>query len=212
MEVAFAARFQGAPETKLAMLEELAARGDVVEAQAIAQAWIGEGPRAPLALWRLSYPRPYSDTVEAAAAEHDVDPLLIWAVMREESRYDPEALSYVGARGLMQVMPATQTWIAEQMGEELSPGDAYTPEASVRMGAWFLRFLMNYFDGDMDLVIAAYNGGAGSVGIWLDDPLVADRDDLLRWIGYGETREYLAKVSLSYRVYQALYAEGGDEG
>ncbi|MBL7200045.1 MAG: transglycosylase SLT domain-containing protein [Anaerolineae bacterium] len=212
MEIAFAARFQGAPETKLAMLEELVARGGVVEAQAIAQAWIGEGPRAPLALWRLSYPRPYADTVEAAAAEYDVDPLLIWAVMREESRYDPEALSYVGARGLMQVMPATQTWIAEQMGEELSPGDAYTPEASVRMGAWFLRFLTDHFDGDLELVIAAYNGGAGSVGIWLDDPLVRDRDDLLRWIGYGETREYLAKVSLSYRVYQTLYAEGGDGG
>ncbi len=141
-----------------------------------------------------------------------MDPLLIWAVMREESRYGPEALSYVGARGLMQVMPATQTWIAEQMGEELSPGDAYTPEASVRMGAWFLRFLTDHFDGDLELVIAAYNGGAGSVGIWLDDPLVRDRDDLLRWIGYGETREYLAKVSLSYRVYQTLYAEGGDGG
>jgi len=167
-------------------------------------------PRAPVAFWQLSYPTPYSATVEAAAGEFDLDPLLLWAIMRQESRFDPEALSYVGARGLMQVMPSTQDWITEQMGETLTPGDAYTPEASVRMGAWFLRFLLDYFDGDLGLVIAAYNGGAGSVDSWQAHPLVSDRDDLLRWIGFGETREYLVQVSLNYRVYQALYA-GGNE-
>jgi soluble lytic murein transglycosylase len=107
----------------------------------------------------------------------------------------------------MQVMPATQAWIAEQLAEHISPGDAFTPQASIRMGAWFLRFLDDYFQGDLDLVIAAYNGGAGSVDIWLADPLVSDRDGLLRWIGFGETREYLARVSLSYRVYRELYTD-----
>ena len=139
-----------------------------------------------------------------------MDPLLIWAVMRQESVFDPEALSYVGARGLMQVMPATQAWIEEQMGEDLAPGDAFTPQASIRMGAWYLRFLLDYFDGDVQLALAAYNGGAGSVEGWQADPLVSNRDDLLRWIGFGETREYLEQVSLNYRVYQALYAGGGE--
>jgi len=132
--------------------------------------------------------------------------------MREESRYDPEANSYVGARGLMQVMPSTQEWIAGELGEEIVPGDAYDPETNIRMGAWFLRFLSDHFQGDLELVIAAYNGGAGSVDSWLADPLVSNRDDLLRWIGYGETREYLSRVSLSYRVYRALYGEEGDVG
>jgi soluble lytic murein transglycosylase len=91
------------------------------------------------------------------------------------------------------------------LGDDISPGDAFTPQANVRMGAWFLRFLSDYFEGDLDLVIAAYNGGAGSVETWQADPLVSNRDDLLRWIGFGETREYLAKVALNYRVYQALY-------
>jgi soluble lytic murein transglycosylase len=153
----------------------------------------------------LSYPRPYSATVEAAATEFNVDPLLIWAVMRQESRYDPEALSYVGARGLMQIMPATQTWIAEQWGEDIPPGDAFMPEANVRMGAWFLHFLLDYFDQDQDLALAAYNGGAGSVDSWQADPRVSDRDDLLRWLGFGETREYLEQVALNYRVYRELY-------
>jgi len=210
MELVLAARFRRAPEVDLAMAEALASRGYVVDAQAIAEVHVEDHPRAPLAFWQLSYPRPYSTTVEAAAAEFDVDPLLIWAVMREESRYDPEALSYVAARGLMQVMPSTQAWIVEQLGEDISPGEAYTPQASIRMGAWLLRFLLDYFDGDLDLAIAAYNGGAGSVDLWQADPLVSNRDDLLRWIGFGETREYLERVSLSYRVYQELYASSSN--
>jgi soluble lytic murein transglycosylase len=208
MELVLTARFRRAPEVDLAMAEALASRGHVVEAQAIAEGYVKDHPRAPLAFWQLSYPRPYSATVQAAAAEFDVDPLLIWAIMRQESRFDPDALSYVGARGLMQVMPSTQDWIADQVGEDIPPGDGFTPQASIRMGAWFLRFLLDHFDGDLELAIAAYNGGAGSVDGWQASPLVSDRDDLLRWIGFGETREYLGHVSLNYRVYQALYARG----
>jgi soluble lytic murein transglycosylase len=214
-ELVFAARFRRAPEVDLAMAEALASRGHTVEAQSIAEAYVStepgpeDRPRAPLVFWQLSYPRPYSATVHAAAEEFDVAPLLIWAVMRQESRFDPDAVSYVGARGLMQIMPATQDWIAEQLGEDLAPGDAFVPEPSVRMGAWFLRFLLDYFEEDLDLVVAAYNGGAASVDMWRADPLVSDRDDLLRWIGFGETREYLGHVLLNYRVYQELYGSSG---
>jgi soluble lytic murein transglycosylase len=212
LELILASHFRRAPEVDLVMAEALASRGYVVDAQEIAATYVVEHPQAPLDFWELAYPRPYSTTVEAAAAEFSVDPLLLWAVMREESRYDPEALSYVGARGLMQVMPTTQEWIAEQLGEEISPGEAFTPETSIRMGAWFLRFLLDYFEDDLDLAVAAYNGGAGSVDIWLEDPRVSDRDDFLRWIGFGETREYLSKVLLSYRVYRELYGDRPAEG
>jgi soluble lytic murein transglycosylase len=205
MELVLAARFRRAPEADLAMAKALVSKGYVLDAQSIAEEYIEDHSRAPLAFWQLSYPKPYSATVEAAAAEFKVDPLLIWAVMREESRYDPEALSYAGARGLMQVIPSTQTWIAEQLGEDISPGDAYTPEASIRMGAWLLHFLIDYYEGDLELAIAAYNGGAASVDSWQADPLVSNRDDLLRWIEFGETREYLERVSLSYQVYEKVH-------
>ena len=210
MELVLAARSRREPEVDLAMAERLASRGRVVDAQTIAAAHIENHPRAPLAFWRLSYPRPYSDTVEAAAAEFDVDPLLIWSIMRWESRYDPEARGLAGERGLMQVMPSTQDWIAERLGEEMSPGEGFSPEANIRMAAWFLRFLLDYFDEDLELVIQAYNAGAGSVDSWQGDPLVSDRDDLLRWIGFGSTREYLGRVSLNYRVYRELYAGGSN--
>jgi soluble lytic murein transglycosylase len=211
LELELAAKHRGTPEVDLAMAQALAERGETVQAQTIAAEYAGgDGRRAPVAFWRLSYPRPYSTTVQAAAKTFDLDPLLIWSVMRQESVFDAEAMSYVGARGLMQVMPSTQEWIAEQLDEDISPGEAFTPEASIRMGAWFLRFVLDYFDGDVQLALAAYNGGAGSVDSWLNDPLVSDRDDLLRWIGFGETREYLERVSLNYEVYQALYGTEGD--
>ena len=96
-------------------------------------------------------------------------------------------------------------WIAEALGETQAPGDAYVPATSIRMGAWLLDFLTDYFDGDLELAIPAYNAGAGSVDSWLADSRVEDRDDLLRWIGYNETRLYLKRVALSYQIYRALY-------
>ena len=209
LELELAAASRRTPEDDLAMAQALADRGATEEAESIASEYANRyDGRAPLAFWRLSYPRPYSQTVESAATTYDLDPLLVWSVMRQESRFDAEAMSYVGARGLMQVMPSTQEWIAEQLGEEITPGEAFTPEASVRMGCWFLRFVLDYYDEDLELAVAAYNGGAGSVDSWLSDPMVSDRDDWLRWIGFGETREYLEHVSLNYQVYKALYATG----
>ena len=206
MELLLAARFRTDPEVVIATTQELAARGHIIAAQGVAEAYIEEHESAPLAFWKLAYPRPYEDTVEKAAAEFGVDPLLIWSVMRVESRYDPEAISFAGARGLMQVIPSTQDWIAEQLGEVIQPGAAYKPETNIRMGAWYLDFLSDYFERDLELALVAYNGGASNVESWQSAPLVSDRNDLIRWILFGETREYLERVSLSYLVYQELYA------
>lgn len=207
LELVLAARFRQTPEVDLAMAQALGARGYTIDAQSIAEEYIADHRRPPLAFWQLSYPRPYSTTVEAVATEFDVDPLLIWAVMREESRYNPNALSIANAQGLMQVIPSTRAWIAKELGEEISPGEAYDPEANIRMGGWLLSFLSDYFDGDLELAILAYNAGVGSVETWQADPMVSNRDDLLRWISFGETRLYLERVLLSYQVYQELYAD-----
>ncbi len=209
LELVLAARSAATPELTLAMAGALAASDDISAAEAIATSYLADHSYAPVELWQLSYPQPYSSTVRAVAQEFGVDPLLIWSVMRAESRYDPDALSGVGARGLMQVMPPTQAFIAEQLQEDIPPGAAFVPETNIRMGGWYLHFLLQYFKGDEELAIAAYNGGQGSVDIWLKDPLVKSREDLLRWIGYGQTREYLERVSLNYEMYKALYAEVG---
>ncbi len=205
LELLFGARLARDPAVKLRYLDELASRGFEIEARRIAADYLAENPHASPRFWRINYPRPYADIVQAAAAEYGLDPLLIWAVMRVESDYDPEALSLAGARGLMQLMPSTQEWVSEQLGRESEPGEAYLPDRNVEMGAWFLDFLLDYFGGDLELAIMAYNAGVASVESWLEDPMVADRDDLIRWAWFGETREYLQRVSLAYRIYQELY-------
>lgn len=210
LELVLTSRSHQAPEVDLAMAQALDQRGDVIDAEAIAEKYIKNHTRASPEFWQLSYPRPYSDTVASASAEFGVDPLLVWAMMREESRFDPEALSGAGARGLMQITPPTQTFTAQQLGQNFSPGDAFLPQPSIRMGAWYLHYLMTYFKGDTDLALMAYNGGAGSVQSWQKDPMVSNRDDLLRWIGFGETREYVERVSAGYKVYQELYAGAPD--
>jgi soluble lytic murein transglycosylase len=145
------------------------------------------------------------DAVIASANEFGLDPLLIWSVMRVESRYNPNAVSPVGARGLMQIMPATQAWIEEQLGLQLAPGEIFVAEVNIRLGAWYLAYLRDEFDGDTELAIPAYNAGPDNVRAWLRDPMVKDRDDFIRWIGFGETREYLERVSLAYWEYRQIY-------
>jgi soluble lytic murein transglycosylase len=205
-EITMAASLRPAVSAKVALAQALTDRGEVVQAQAVARDYIDDHPRAPLALWRLSYPQPYGDAVMAVAARYRLDPLLLWSVMRQESLYDREATSWVGARGLMQLMPATQDWIAEEMGVSLAPGDAFDADTNIELAGWLLRWLLDYYDDDVELALAGYNGGATAVDSWLADPQVSDRDDLLRWIGYGETREYLEHVGLNYWVYQQLYS------
>ena len=210
LELIFAAKSLNDPVLKLTMLEGLISRGHFLEAQTIAESFVAFQPDVPIDFLRLSYPKPYAEIVLSIAEEYGIDPLLVWAMMRVESRYDPNAFSSAGARGLMQIIPSTQEWIAEQLNQETEPGDGYIPEKNLRMGIWYISYLLDYFEGDLELAILAYNGGASNVEQWLDDPLVSDREDLIRWIWFGETREYLERVMYTYRVYQELYGEDFD--
>ncbi len=203
-ELAIAARFDPRPEVVAVAAEWLAERGKISEAMTIGVSLLEDNERRPLSVWRLAYPKPYEEIVEAAANEAGIDPLLVWALMRQESRFDPEALSYVNAQGLMQVIPSTRDWIAEMMGEQVRADAMFDPETAIRFGSFYLGSLIELFEGDIELAVAAYNGGPGSVTTWLGDPMVDSREDFYRWIGFGETREFLMKVMLNYRIYQYL--------
>lgn len=207
LELVFCGQYRRQLPVRMACLQELVARGHLLEAQAIAADYVEDGGEAPMAMWELAYPRPYAEAVATSAEEFAVDSLLIWAVMRVESRYDPSAVSSAGARGLMQIIPETEDWIGEQLGLELVPGDIYLPEVNIGLGTWYLRNLLDEFHGDLELAIVAYNGGPLNVREWLADPMVSNRDDFIRWVGYGETREYLERVSIAYWAYQQIYSQ-----
>jgi soluble lytic murein transglycosylase len=206
LELLFCAQLRTQLPVRLACLQQLTARGHILEVQAIADESIEDGSTVPQELWQLAFPRPYMETVVSNAEKLDLDPLLIWSIIRVESKYDPNARSVAGASGLMQIIPVTQDWISQQLGLDLAPGDIFVPEVNIQLGAWYLRNLLDQFDGDLELALAAYNGGAVNVQQWLEDPMVSNREDFIRWIGFGETREYLEKVSIAYWIYQQIYS------
>ncbi len=157
-----------------------------------------------LRVWHLAYPPAWPVTVAEEGALHGVEPALIWAVMRQESAFSPVAISRSGAQGLMQVMPTTWDWIAELRSEE--PTDPFEVRENIAYGATYLAWLLRYFDGDEELVIAGYNGGQGYVRRLFESEWVAeDKDEFYREIDQPETREYLQRVYENLAVYRLLY-------
>ena len=155
----------------------------------------------------MAYPRPYAQEVQRWAETYGVEPALIWAVMRQESAFRPEVTSSAGAMGLLQLMPDSVAGISAALNTDHAPGDAHRPEVGIQMGTWHLGELLERYEGDMILALMAYNAGAGNVDAWLAEPTGADEDDLLRFVLFGETREYVARVMLNTVIYQRLYGD-----
>jgi soluble lytic murein transglycosylase len=155
---------------------------------------------------RLMFPYPYKETVETYAAQYGLDPLLGIAVMREESRFRPRTESRQGATGLMQLMPETARWIAGQMKDaDYSEEHMFSPEKNIQYGMWYLKDLNTEFQGNIILVLAAYNGGRGHVREWLNNQQIDADNTRIQDIPFRETREYVGKVLRSYAKYRDLY-------
>ena len=185
----------------------LAARG----ASRLAGLWPNGSIRtAPLAIQRLSYPLPYADLLSAEAGTRSLDPLLLAALIRQESLFEPAAESYAGARGLGQVMPATGEGIARSLDmADFVLDDLYRPWVSVRFGAYYLALQLDRFDDQILIALAAYNGGPGNTLYWLE----AGGDDLdlfVEVITASQSRIYLQRVYEQYVTYERLYRTSGD--
>lgn len=155
---------------------------------------------------KSDYPLAYEDLIEQYSAEYGLDPYLVAAVIYVESGFDPEAVSRVGAQGLMQVMPETGEWIAGKLHVE-SPPNLLDPETNISMGTWYLNFLDERFGHDQDMVLAAYNAGHGRVAEWLENPQYSD-GTVLTNIPYKETENYVKKVNHAYEKYKEYHEIG----
>lgn len=152
------------------------------------------------------YPMTYAPEIRAAAAEFSLDPAYVASVVLAESSFDAEAVSSVGAIGLMQIMPATGEWIAGKLEDE--PFDVqrlYQPEVNLRYGCWYLRFLLDRYDGDMYTASTAYHQGQGRVDQWLEDPQYSQDGRTLTAISSAVTDTYVNRIMESYANYQELY-------
>ncbi|MFQ5466032.1 MAG: transglycosylase SLT domain-containing protein [Thermodesulfobacteriota bacterium] len=146
----------------------------------------------------FSYPRALVERIRGIAPEAFADPYLVAAVIREESTYNPGAVSRTGAVGLMQIMPSTGRYIAGRLGvEPFTRDDLLDPDTNIRFGAWYLGHLWRRFDHNVILTVAGYNAGPGAVSRWVAT-LPADPDVFIESIPYSETRNYAKKVLASY--------------
>ena len=150
-----------------------------------------------------TYPLKYQTEVEAASQKYGVDKFLIYGVIKTESDFDPNAVSPVGAVGLMQIMPETFDLLLTQTHDGYELGMLYDPDTNIKYGTYFLRSLYLRYN-DWETVYAAYNAGSGRVDGWLADPAHSAGGKLTD-IPIEETEEYVAKVSYAVEKYKELY-------
>jgi len=155
---------------------------------------------------RTIYPIHYSDLIEKYAVEYEIDPYLVASIMKNESKFNPNAVSRKDAKGLMQIAPVTGEWAAEKLNiENYSEDMLFDPELNIKMGVWYLNVLKYEFSNNMELMIAGYNAGNGNVKKWLNNPEYSKDGETLDEIPFNETKIYQRKVLRDYEIYKKLY-------
>ena len=161
------------------------------------------------AVQEVVLPLRHDDIIRQQAADKDLDPALIAGVIYTESRFRDGQVSSAGAQGLMQITPATAKYIAGLSGgTAFVTSDLGTPQVNISYGAYYLRYLLDRYDGEERLALAAYNGGEGNVDSWIASERAKGRDFTTDRIPFTETREYVDKVRDAEGQYESTY---GDE-
>lgn len=158
------------------------------------------------ALMQEFYPLSYYETVMEQSEKNDLDPALVYGIIRAESGFDPHAVSRADARGLMQMTPDTFAWVQTMIpdSELLTEEDLFNPDINIQFGCELLSLLISHY-GDESTAICAYNAGMGNVTSWLEDPEYSSDGVTLEEIPFGETREYLKRVTDNRAIYRELY-------
>lgn len=156
--------------------------------------------------WKLIYPIYYSDVINDNAQENNIDPILVLALMKEESYFNPHAVSSSNARGLMQLLPGTAKDVIRWKGfSSYYENELFNPEINIKLGSAYIGHTRDVFSGDMLFSVAAYNGGPGAVKNWLKTMSSEEMDIFIENIPYGQTRDYVKKVFGTYWNYKRIY-------
>lgn len=157
-------------------------------------------------LWEAAYPKAYKNLVEKWADKESVPEELIWAIMKQESQFKKEALSPVGALGLMQVMPATGYKMSKLRGDDgFSPSQLLLPPKAIEVGAAYLGRLSKKMNQNYGLIAGAYNAGPHRVDIWAKSFGHLEADEFIEHIPFAETRNYVKKVISNMQIYREIY-------
>jgi soluble lytic murein transglycosylase len=163
---------------------------------------------APKDFWQLLFPLPYKDDVLSNAKTHALDPCMVAALIRQESEFNPRALSPAKAYGLTQVMPLTGRSLARKSGmRTFSSGMLYQPSTNLRLGTLYLRMLLDEFAGEWEQTLAAYNAGKTRVAKWQTWGTFREPAEFVESIPFTETHDYVQAVLRNAELYRRIYGE-----
>ena len=172
--------------------------------------WVSEGgDHLPADVWRVIYPLEFRQSLEESAGERGLDPALLAALVCQESTFDANAVSRAGARGLMQIMPATGRVLARSLGRVWKTLILHEPEVSLDFGSLYLANMLRRFDGRVERTLAAYNAGPGRVDAWTASDRAMSAEEFVETIPFTETRTYVMTILASRAQYRRLYWDGG---
>lgn len=162
------------------------------------------GKMAYDAIQKFLYPREYTEYVEKYSEEYGISEILVYAVIRTESGFDPNAVSSADAIGLMQMTEDTFDWLLTKTGEDYEFNDLFTPEISIKYGTYFLKILQDEYDITAT-VAAAYHAGMGNVSSWLENPEYSEDGQRLKNIPIADTAHYVDKIMNAIEKYNSIY-------
>ncbi len=167
----------------------------------------------PLAYWRILFPEPYWETIKTESAKNNLDPYLVAGLIRQESEFNPSAISPANAYGLMQLLPSTGKSMAREEGmEHFQTFQLFDPVTNIRLGTRYLRKTLNKFGGVTEYALAAYDAGDDRVLEWQDAGPYQGIDEFVESIPFTETREYVESILRNIETYKAIDAYAGYKG
>ena len=159
----------------------------------------------PLAYWHILYPEPYWDTIKAESAKYNLNPYLVASLIRQESEFNPSAISYANAYGLMQLLPSVGHSMARELGmARFQTFQLLDPETNIRLGTRYLRQMLDKFGGVQEYALAAYNAGDNRVTEWQAAGPYSGMDEFIESIPFTQTREYVEAILRNEETYKAI--------
>ena len=155
---------------------------------------------------RLIYPLDYQETVIEYSDINKLEPEFVMAIIKVESNFVEDAHSGK-ASGLMQLTDETADWVAARVGMDVEEINLMDPDDNIRLGCYYIRYLIDYYNGNVNVALAAYNGGMGNVNRWLEDSRYSDDGITLSRIPFEETRDYVKKVNRETKRYKKMLEE-----